>query len=273
MISYFCEQLLKRVTVFSKFESRLVAISSGIFRIWNDHKVGILGTIALNLIMAILFFVFEIKSRAHLIETVINLDFDREYEINPPEKKEIVDPIFQRDVNPDEAEYEKVRNISVDATNIELNAGLTDEKKTDADEIYREAARAREQMKANKQKWDEAQNSEEANVPNIEEKSMVPTEQGTFKGPAVISYFLEGRKAYRLPVPAYKCEQGGQVVVDLEVNRDGTVANATIDASNSVNDECITNAAIRAALSSRFSASETAPSKQKGSITYLFVPQ
>ena len=35
--------------------------------------------------------------------------------------------------------------------------------------------------------------------------------------PTVISHYLEGRKARYLPVPSYKCELGGRVVVDIEV--------------------------------------------------------
>jgi hypothetical protein len=63
------------------------------------------------------------------------------------------------------------------------------------------------------------------------------------------------------------------VVVDIEVNQEGIVVRTNIDTQRSVNDNCITDAAIRAASSSRFSASTSAGAKQKGSITYLFVPQ
>lgn len=41
----------------------------------------------------------------------------------------------------------------------------------------------------------------------------------------VMSYSLAGRRARSLPMPAYKCEQGGVVVVDIGVNGAGRVAN------------------------------------------------
>ena len=76
-----------------------------------------------------------------------------------------------------------------------------------------------------------------------------------------------------LPVPSYKCQFGGQVVVDIEVSPEGKVLSAKIDSKNSLNDECIDEAAIAAAFNSYFTESPNSPSKQKGSITYLFVPQ
>ena len=54
---------------------------------------------------------------------------------------------------------------------------------------------------------------------------------------------------------------------------DGTVGKATIDAQNSVIDDCMNQAAINAAKASLFNVSSASPSRQKGSITYLFVPQ
>jgi TonB family protein len=254
-------------------EKFVVRLAEVFFRFWSQHKVGILGSIAINMVLVILLLLSEMRSQAYLYETIINLDFEREYQINPPSEKEPIDPIFEKPPLTDPAEYEAVRNIAVDATSKELNPGLNDEKKIDADELYRQAARAREQMQSNRQKWDEAQTADEANIPNVEEKNTAPKEVGKFTGPAVISYYLEGRKAFSLPVPAYQCENGGQVVVDIEVNQEGIVVRTNIDTQRSVNDNCITDAAIRAASSSRFSASTSAGAKQKGSITYLFVPQ
>jgi hypothetical protein len=170
-------------------------------------------------------------------------------------------------------EWEAIKNIAVDATREDLNPDLIDEKNINADELYEEALRVREQMQSNRELWEESQQLEEISIPNLEEKNTAPTDEGQYKGPTVISYFLEGRKALRLPVPSYKCQRGGQVVVDIEVLRNGTVSKATIDASNSVQDDCIANSAIQAAMASRFTSSPNAPTRQKGSITYLYVPQ
>lgn len=254
----------------TSFELWIEAVASSFFSFWNKHKVGILGTIALNLIIAILFFFFQLKSRAHLLETMIFVDFDSEYEILPPTVETPSEPLLPDDAVVPDREWEAIKNIAVDATREDLNPELIDEKNIDADELYQEAVRVREQMQSNKELWEESLGEEDVNIPNVEEKNTAPENESAYKGPTVISYYLEGRKALRLPVPAYKCELGGQVVVDIEVDANGKVTNANVDFGNSVVDECINKSAIEAAMASIFTAST---SKQTGSITYLFVPQ
>ncbi|MFO8021119.1 MAG: TonB family protein [Perlabentimonas sp.] len=257
---------------FAQFELWLENVAHLFFCFWNKHKVGILGTVVLNLVLAILFFVFELRSRPHLHDTMVLVDFEREYEILPEPIPEEPREILPEDAIDPDKEYEAIRNIAVDATKDDLNPGLTDEKDIDADELYKETERIREQMKRNREQWEESQGVDEA-IPNVKDKDAVPQEEGQYKGPSVINYYLENRKATELPVPAYKCERGGKVVVDIEVQRDGTVAKASIDASNSVIDDCMNSAAIEAARKSTFSIMANAPSKQSGSITYLFVSQ
>jgi len=257
----------------SGFEIWIEEVATSFFSFWNRHKVGILGTVALNLILAILFFFFQLKSRAHLLETMIFVDFESEYEIVPPKVEEPPEPVLPDDaVNPDK-EWEAIKNIAVDATREDLNPDLYDEKNINADELYQEAQRVREQMQSNKELWEESLGDEEVRIPNVEEKNTAPKNEAAYKGPTVISYYLEGRKALRLPVPAYKCEMGGQVVIDIEVDTSGNVTKANIDNENSVTDECINSSAIEAALASRFTATAIGAGKQRGSITYLFVPQ
>ncbi len=257
----------------SQFEGWVDRIAHAFFMFWNRHKVGILGTIALNMVLAILFFVFELKGRPHPADPLVLVDFEREYEILPPKEPEVSDPLLPQDAINPLKEWEAIRNIAIDATNEDLNPGLSDEKKIDADELYQEAQRIRADMQRNKEMWENSQDAEALDIPNVEEKKVEPSEIGHYKGPTVISYFLKDRKALRLPVPAYKCEGGGQVVVDIEVLTDGTVGKASIDTQNSVIDDCMNQAAINAAKASLFTVAASAPSRQKGSITYLFVPQ
>lgn len=257
--------------IFIQFELWLERIAHLFFEFWDRHKVGILGTIALNMVLTILFFVFELKSRPYLHDTMVVLDFDREYEIVPEKEPEIPEPLLPKDAIDPNYEWEAIRNIAIDATKEDLNPGLRDEKDIDADELYQDAQRIREQMQRNRELWEESQNIDD--IPNVEEKVVPDVEEGHYKGPAVISYFLEGRRARRLPVPAYKCQNGGVVVVDIEVQNNGSVVRATIDTANSVIDECMNTAALEAARASLFSTSSNAPARQGGSITYMFVPQ
>ena len=78
------------------------------------------------------------------------------------------------------------------------------------------------------------------------------------------------RTSRGLEVPAYLCEGGGDVVVSITVNRAGEVIGARVVEGG---DECMRESALRAARSSLFNIDETAPAKQTGTITYIFIPQ
>ena len=257
----------------TRFERWLERIANAFFTLWGKHKVGILGTILLNMVALTALLSFEMRNKSYLYESVALIDFDRKYEILPDKEEPVPEPLLPRDALVPQYEYEAIQNIAQDATKEDLNPGLSDEKRIDADKLYQEAQRIREQMQRNRELWDESQEIDEPDIPNVEDKTIEPIDEGQIKGPTVISYYLEGRKARYLPVPSYKCELGGRVVVDIEVLDNGKVDKATIDMANSVQDQCMNSAAIEAALASYFYKSNKSGSRQKGSITYLFVPQ
>ena len=97
--------------------------------------------------------------------------------------------------------------------------------------------------------------------------------QKEYSGPSVVSYELEGRKASKLSIPAYRCYGAGEVKVIITVNPTGTVIAATVDQSVSSSDKCLQSFAIRAARTSKFSASSSAPAKQSGNIIYSYGKQ
>ena len=92
------------------------------------------------------------------------------------------------------------------------------------------------------------------------------------KGSVLISYWLPGRRDVSLYMPAYQCEGGGEVTVNITVNRNGKVVSASMKES-STNSSCINDMAILAARTSRFNVDDTGSDKQSGTITYIFVPQ
>ena len=92
------------------------------------------------------------------------------------------------------------------------------------------------------------------------------------KGSVLISYWLPGRRDVSLYMPAYQCEGGGEVTVNITVNRNGKVVSASMKES-STNSSCINEMAILAARNSRFNVDDTGSDKQSGTITYIFVPQ
>lgn len=88
-----------------------------------------------------------------------------------------------------------------------------------------------------------------------------------------MSYYLEGRKASKLSIPAYRCMGAGEVKVLITVDNSGTVIAAKVDESASSTDGCLRSFAVRAARLSRFSADPHAPARQQGNIVYQFIAQ
>ena len=157
-----------------------------------------------------------------------------------------------------------VRGIAVD------RGALKDDRGTDADQLYKDAQRLQEELS----KGYEVQQEEVADPgPVIPEKKEEKKNEAVYSGPSVVSYYLEGRKASHLPIPAYRCMGAGQVTVLITVDPAGTVIAAKVDESVSSTDGCLRSFAIRAARLSKFSAKADAPAKQIGNIVYEFVAQ
>ena len=82
---------------------------------------------------------------------------------------------------------------------------------------------------------------------------------------------LNGRVATSLPIPEYRSQEEGQVVVNIWVDKDGNVTQAEAGAKGSTTtDPTLLNAAKKAALQAKFNIKSDAPILQKGSITYKF---
>lgn len=99
-------------------------------------------------------------------------------------------------------------------------------------------------------------------------------DKGKFKGAVTVAYNFEKpvRHHRDLYVPAYKTKGGGVVVVDVWLDRNGTVTQARIQSST--NSEL--NATALAAARHRktlFRIDDTAPESHRGTITYTFVAQ
>ena len=95
-----------------------------------------------------------------------------------------------------------------------------------------------------------------------------------YQGPTRIYYDLAGRTHTYLPIPVYKCQGSGKVVLQIQVNPKGFVEEAkVIEKESTSNDICLIEAAVTTALISRFNADINASKVQQGTLTYLFVAQ
>ena len=90
---------------------------------------------------------------------------------------------------------EPIKNVAVDA-----NAKLKDDRNTDVDQLYKDAERL-----ANELKDGQLEDAREETVELPSEQKKDDTKKKEFKGKAVVTYNLDGRKASSLKIPAYRC--------------------------------------------------------------------
>ena len=158
-----------------------------------------------------------------------------------------------------------VRGVAVN------RSALKDDRGTDAEQLYKDAERLQQELAKGYEVKQE--DFADPGTPEQGKKEGNKDDRPTYSGPSVVSYWLEGRKASKLPIPAYRCMGAGQVTVLITVDPGGTVTGAKVDETVSSADKCLRDFAIRAARLSKFSAKADAPAKQAGNIVYEFVSQ
>ena len=88
-----------------------------------------------------------------------------------------------------------------------------------------------------------------------------------------VSYFLENRWHRYLYIPTYKCQGGGTVIIDIVIDQSGRVISATIAENKSTHDQCLLEEAYHSATTAVFNSDSKSPTKQVGTVTYVFLAQ
>ncbi|MBO8444647.1 MAG: TonB family protein [Bacteroidetes bacterium] len=243
----------------------------------KEDKAGLYITVIFHLVVLIIMLGGTLSSAIRGDSSYL-IDFSRqEEEKRLAEEEEFKDEISKRldrmldggDIRM--PQQQEIRNIAVDASESSI---LKDDRNTDAEKLYADAARLQEEL-ANGYRQDlapEDMRNETVDLSAVQNQTD-NAEKPVYKGPSVVSYTLDGRKASTLKIPAYRCIGGGEVTVIITVDNSGRVVNAKVMDDVSSGDECLRNFAVRAARLSRFSASPTAPHNQVGEIVYRFVAQ
>ena len=232
-----------------------------------DQKAGILITAIIHLAVIIVLLVCQIGYAVQRENTFV-LDFTKQEEKERVEQQEELTRSAKEQLEEmlAAARSQPVRSVAVNRSQ------LKDDRNTDADQLYRDAERLAQDLKdGQNRKIEDPEDLVQDPVTKPAESK--PRKQETYSGPSVLSWSLDGRKATHLPIPAYRCVGAGEVTVIITVNNQGTVVDAKVDGGSSSNDGCLRNFATRAARLSKFNASTTAPARQMGTITYLFIAQ
>ena len=152
---------------------------------------------------------------------------------------------------------------------IAVNAGLKDDRGTNADELYKDHERIlREIREGQKTPVDD----ERVETAGPEQDKDNTGQTKAYSGPSVLSWELEGRQAVKLPIPAYRCYGAGDVTVIITVNKIGQVTAAKVDETSSSSDGCLRQRSVEAAKQSKFSRDDTRET-QMGTIVYRFIAQ
>ena len=234
----------------------------------KEDRAGLYITIIFHLVVIIVLLAYQIDNALRREESFV-LDFTKQEEIEKQKKEQI----FKEDISKRIEEMlaaarnsgEPVRNVAVDA-----NAHLKDDRNTDADQLYKDAERLANELKSGQL---EDAREEAVELPAEEKKKKEDPKKKEFKGKAVVTYNLEGRKASSLKIPAYRCYNSGDVTVIITVNNAGRVVGAKILEEISSSDACLRSEAIRAARTTRFNSSPSSPPNQTGEILYRFIAQ
>lgn len=237
-------------------------------RLPKEDRAGLYITLIVHLVVLVILLAAQLGTEISKENTFV-LDFTKSEQLEKLQRR----LEFEQSVNEHLNELlsgggnEYVHNVAVDRSELKDDRNSAE----DARELYEDAARLQQELKSGF----EAPMEEDAFAAVNTEKKKPESEnkESKYSGPSVLSYELEGRKASRLPIPAYRCMGAGEVKVIIGVDPQGNVLIAKIDEDVSSADGCLRNFAIRAARMSKFSASSSAPSRQSGYIIYKFIAQ
>ena len=236
----------------------------------KDKKIGFYATVIFHLVVLIILLSASI-SKVMQTETSFVLDFTgydelqqqlKELQVKAQAEQELEEMLSGSRPAAVSGAY---RNVAVDRSGSELR----DDRFDNPSQVCDEARELQRKLDESRRQAEMEQGSDDVAVPG----KKVESTSETYKGPSVISYTLDGRRAISLPVPVYKCYGGGDVSVRITVNRKGYVTAASVIESVSSTDECLIRSALDAANRSRFRASSTAPERQVGEIVYRFIAQ
>ena len=239
----------------------------------KEDKAGLYITLIVHLVALIILLIAQIGA-TRKSESSFILDFTKQEEIERQQKEaeelekkieraEQMRAAIQARIDSKLADLPSVKNVTVN------KGALKDDRGTNIKELMKEAQRVQDELK--KGYKPSVSPDDVADPAQQEEADRTEDTRKQYSGASVLSWQLDGRSAYSLKIPAYKCYGGGTVTVMITVDRSGKVTDARIQEGSS--DSCLNNESVKAAKASRFNAKSDAPEKQVGNIVYQFIPQ
>ena len=255
----------RRNTLKLPFDNRSQDIGSWAY----DHRVGLCVTIIIYLIIGIGFFASKIVIGRKASQQGMYIDL-QELAMLEKERDRLAEEVRRANQNID---WSKIRNTSSNEN--ALNENLADDRGTNTSSLNEDAEAVEQRMRANREAYErglrDAKRAGERSEDNNDDSNSNNSDKKV-KGSVTVSFSFDNPVRYsrHLVKPAYRCEGGGEVVVKVAIDRMGKVLYAYVESGG---DECMRQTAVGAAKSSRFDHNNSAPAKQEGTITYIFIPQ
>jgi hypothetical protein len=250
-------------------------------KMYEGKLVAILGAVIIHLTAAIIFMSFQISSLHNDMHELVQLEFA------PEEKAEVKNQ--EKLVELPATSVEKVLQGDEEMLNIAKNLANKSDPKINAadyiDKVKEELIKSGklgkdnyidEQKKLNAMRTEEKIAVEKDDSSGFKKESSEKSQEmaSNYKGPTRIYYNLKGRVHTYLPIPIYKCQGEGKVVMSIQVNQKGEVEKAEVIVNESTTaDPCLVETAVNTAMISKFNSDINSPKTQTGTLSYHFVAQ
>ena len=246
----------------------IYAIRDSLLDWLKEHRHGVMGTVIFHLVLAIFLVCVGISRLDSQQRMEIEIDMPEPEIVEQKKKEQILQQSADEEVN------EMLRSLAVNEDAVKKNAETQPHERVEEyiEQIQEEIdSDYGGRYRANKNKH---YKEDSIRVQRDKKERMLDSLQSTvYVGKSSVSYNIKGRYKTYLPIPVYKCEFGGKIVVAVVVNRQGRVIKAEVVDAESNKDDSLREVAVDAALKSEFNVDEKAPERQTGTITYNFVKQ
>ncbi len=244
-----------------------------LFRLYRNNINGIIATLVIHLLVLVCLLFIQLKNNLDLPSDALFVDLVSEEVKLPNTEKEKMDAGNQSLA---------LNGGKSGANNSNRAVNLGDHSGRTSSDPFFDRAYAKELAEAKKLASDVNKNLAKK-IPTIgdipmpiastEGMTREEAKRSSFKGKSNIHYLLGNRYHLQLPIPVYLAQGGGEVVVDIVVNRNGDVLSASPREPANLNDPTILAYAKQAAEKTLFNPENSAPEKERGTITYIFVAQ
>lgn len=247
-------------------------------RKYEGKLVGILGAVIIHLIAGIIFMSFQLKSQKRELFDEIIVEFAPDEQEIKEKLIEIPTTTLERILKGDDEMLNIARNLSNKSEEKINPSDYIDKVK---EELIKSGKLGADNYIDERKKLEERKGDEKLEFRNdsarknkIEKPEESQEMAANYKGPTRIYYDLKNRIHTYLPIPIYKCQGSGRVVLSILVNQKGVVEKAVIiENESTTSDQCLIETAVTTALISRFNSDINSPKLQSGTLSYQFVAQ